>query len=78
MRSNYGSGIMDVVTRLQPLLSSLPVQQALAILERDFGTIDSLGPIRVAEFLGDRTDVAIRADAAGAVRSLLSLCQKRS
>ena len=75
---NYGSGFADVFERLKPLLNSPSAQEALAILERDFTGVDSVGPLRVAEFLGNRQDEAIRADAAGAVRSLLSLCQKDS
>ena len=54
--------------RLRPLLSNQCAQQALTILERDFAAIDSLGPFRVAEFLGDRDHATVRADAAGTVR----------
>ena len=71
---NYGSGIVDVFQRLQPLLDSPSTQHALRILERDFVGVDSVGPLRVAEFLGLRRDDTIRADAAGSVRSLLGLC----
>jgi hypothetical protein len=72
---NYGNGIEDVFRRLQPLLTSEPAQEALSILESDFAGIDFLGPRRVAEFLGSPQEETIRADAAGAVRSLLSLCR---
>jgi len=72
---NYGTGIQDVFRRLQPLLTSEPAQEALTILERDFAALDLLGPTRVAEFLGSPQDETIRADAAGAVRSLLSFCR---
>jgi len=75
---NYGSGIADVFQRMQPLLSNPSTQKALAILERDFTTVDSLGPRRVAEFLGQQHDETIRADAAGAARSFLALCRKSS
>jgi predicted nucleotidyltransferase len=75
---NYGRGVADLFERLQPLLNIQCAQQALAILERDFAAIDSVGPVRVAEFLGDRQDTTIRADAAGAVRSLLGLCRKHA
>jgi hypothetical protein len=73
---NYGSGINDVFRRLQPLLTKPSAQRAIEILERDFTEVDSLGPMRVAEFLGDPQDAAIRADVAGAVRSLLRLCHE--
>ena len=72
---NYGDGIDDVFRRLQPLLKSPSAQQALQVMERDFAGVDSVGTKRLAEFLGNAEDEAIRADAAGAVRSLLQLCR---
>ena len=75
---NYGSGIQDVFQRLKPLLKTQAAQRALIVLERDFTKVDSVGTIRVAEFLGDRDNETIRADAAGAVRSLLGLCNRNS
>jgi hypothetical protein len=74
---NYGTGIDDVFNRLRPLLSSDSTKRAINILEEDFSQADRLGPMRVAEFLGDRDDVDIRADTAGAVRSLLALCHEQ-
>ena len=73
---NYGGGVNDVFLRLQPLLTEPVAQKALAILERDFTSIESVGPRRLAEFLGDPENEAARADAAGAVRSLLGLCRE--
>ena len=73
---NYGGGIQDVFQRLQPLLNSPSAQESLAILERDFTGNDNVGTKRVAEFLGDPQDESIKADAAGAVRSLLRLCRE--
>ena len=75
---NYGDGIDDVFKRLQPLLKSRPAQQALVVLESNFVGVDSVGTKRVAEFLGDSEDETVRADAAGAVRSLISLCRKNA
>jgi predicted nucleotidyltransferase len=75
---NYGGGIDDVFQRLQPLLKNPSAQLALTILERDFTGVDSVGTVRVAEFLGNQQDEAIRADAAGAVRSLIGLCRRIS
>ncbi|HVA49797.1 MAG TPA: hypothetical protein VNH11_25745 [Pirellulales bacterium] len=72
---NYGTGIDDAFERLRPLLGAQPTEDAIAILARDFEGVDSVGPMRVAEFLGDRRDADIRADAAGAVRALLELCR---
>lgn len=73
---NYGNGINDVFQRLQPLLKSPSAGQALQVLEHDFAGVDSVGTKRLAEFLGDTQDEAIRADAAGAVPSLLQLCRE--
>lgn len=73
---NYGSGIDDVFQRLQPLLKDLSAKRALEVLERDFAGVDTIGAVRVAEFLGNPQDETVRADAAGAVRSLLKLCGK--
>jgi hypothetical protein len=71
-------GIEDLFSRLQPLLAARSTLQALTILERDFTEVDSVGVLRFAAFLGDPNDEAVRADAAGAVRSLLGLCRKGS
>ena len=73
---NYGAGIDDVFRRLQPLLNNRTAQRALDILERDFARVDSVGMMRFAEFLGNPLEQTIRADGAGAARSLLSLCRK--
>jgi predicted nucleotidyltransferase len=78
MLQNYGNGVEDVFARLQPLLNAPSTQQALAILERDFVGVDSVGILRVAQFLGDEQDATVRADASGAVRSLLGLCSKNA
>ncbi|MEX1040494.1 MAG: hypothetical protein WDZ51_07685 [Pirellulaceae bacterium] len=72
---NYGTGIEDIFQRLRPLLQHPSTRQALEILEQDFSGVDAVGSRRVAAFLGDPQDDAIRADAAGAVRSLLRLCR---
>jgi hypothetical protein len=73
---NYGRGIADVFEHLHPLLGRPSAQQAVAILERDFIGVESVGIVRFAEFLGNRDDETLRADAAGAARSLLAMCKK--
>jgi hypothetical protein len=50
MIRNYGRGIEDVRSRLEPLLEEKETREALAILQRDFLSIDAVGPRRVAEF----------------------------
>ena len=69
---NYGSDESDVASRIEPLRDNDVTRQALEILTRDFNDLDSLGPRRVAEFLGDPDNTDIRADAAGSVRSLMT------
>ena len=73
---NYGGGVADVFDHLQRLLGNSSAKQAIAILERDFTAVDSAGVVRFAEFLGNQDDEALRADAAGAVRSLLASCRE--
>ncbi len=73
---NYGNAVTDLFQRLQPLLENSFATQALEILARDFSELDSVGTMRAAEFLGNAQDETIRADASGAVRSLLRLCQQ--
>lgn len=69
---NYGSDVADVADRMRHLLDDESSQQALAILERDFLSTDSVGIRRLAVFLGDEENEVVRADAAGSVRALLA------
>jgi len=73
---NYGTGVKAVFERLKPLLSDQHVQSALDILQQDFSALDSVGIKRFAEFLGRQEEDELRADAAAAVRSLISLCRQ--
>jgi predicted nucleotidyltransferase len=57
--------------RLAQVRASEEAAQALEELERDFTSVDSVGPVRVSEFLyGARNDVA-EAEARGSVRDLI-------
>jgi hypothetical protein len=68
---NYDGRAEAIARRLAPLQAAKEASQALKELERDFATIDSLGPLRVSEFIyGSRNDAA-EADAWGAVRDFL-------
>jgi len=71
---NYGGGVEDVAARLTTLRDAPEAQEALTILEKDFGAPDSLGPMRVAEFMGISDDAGLREDVVGFVRRLLELC----
>ncbi len=71
---NYGTGIVDVATRLKPLLSDPSTKQALKYLREDFQEHDGIGPRRVAEFIAAGPDDMIQADVVGFVRQLLERC----
>ena len=73
---NYGTGVDDVVAKLQPLLADAETQKALGILRRDFLDPESVGPRRVAEFLIGGADDEIQADVVGFVTRLLDKCGK--
>jgi hypothetical protein len=71
---NFEGGIADVFARLEPLLNNSSTREALEFLRSDFASVESIGPRRVAEFMGDREDDAVRADAWGTVQAILRLC----
>jgi len=68
---NYGSSIDEVATRLRPLLDDDEAQKAVDVLDRDFTDPESLGPRRVAEFIGGGPDDDIQADVVGFLGDLL-------
>ena len=71
---NYGSGVEDVATHLQPLLEDPEAAGARSVLERDFTARNAVGPRRVAEFLLGGPDDAVQADVVGFVTRLLNYC----
>jgi hypothetical protein len=68
---NYGSGVDDVVAKLEPLLGDPDAQKALAILRRDFSESDMVGPSRVAAFVSGGRDDELQADVVGFVTELV-------
>ncbi len=70
MLRNHPLGIKSTAEQLGQLLDDAEATNAVAFLDEDFKTVDSLGPRRVAQFL-DEGNEAIQADAWGAVRGLL-------
>jgi hypothetical protein len=68
---NYGTGLDDVASRLRPLLDDDEAQKAVDVLDRDFTDPESVGPRRVAEFIGGGPDDDIQADVVGFVAELL-------
>jgi hypothetical protein len=74
---NYGDGPRSVAGAFLALLDSPIAREALAILEADFTSPDSLGAMRVAAFLARRDDPAFLTDAAGFAREFVRLCSTR-
>ena len=72
---NYGTTIDDVASSLKSLLHDPSAEEALSILEQDFGEHDRIGPRRTAEFLTNGPDAEIQADVVGFVRQLLERCR---
>lgn len=72
---NYGTPIDDVASSLKSLLHDPFAEEALSILEQNFGEHDGIGPRRTAEFLTNGPDDAIQADVVGFVRQLLKRCR---
>ena len=72
---NFGAGIEDVATCLQPLLVDAEAKKAIEVLRDDFLDYDGIGPRRVAEFLRGAPDYEVQADVVGFVRALLDRCR---
>jgi hypothetical protein len=63
-------GTMDLDVGLQ-LADEPDAKQAIEILRRDFGEVESVGPRRVAEFITGGADDDLQADVVGFVGELL-------
>lgn len=72
---NYGAGVDEVVAKLKPLLDDEEARRALDIIRRDFTDPESVGPMRVAEFVTGGSDDSIQADVVGFVNTLLEQCK---
>jgi hypothetical protein len=68
---NFGAGPADVAAALAPLLDAPPTDEAIAILRRDFLSVDDIGPLRVAIFTTGAPDDDIQADVVGFITALL-------
>lgn len=73
---NFGAGVGDVASRLQPLLGDPSAQQAIDCLREDFQAHDGIGPRRVAEFILGTADDRIQADVVGFIGQLITLCDE--
>lgn len=71
---NYGLGPRTVAESFLPLGEDAAAQEALRILDADFGAPHAIGPMRVAAFLGRSRDEALLADVAAFAREFVHLC----
>lgn len=68
---NHPDGAERIGRKIVTFGERADVHEAIAVLRRDFTTADSVGAVRVAEFLGGPND-DLQADVAGFVRLLLA------
>ena len=68
---NYGKGVEDVASYLDPLVRTRPGQKAIDILKEDFLDERAIGPMRVARFATRDEDADIQADVVGFISDLL-------
>ena len=71
-----GLGLPAVAERLLSLMPNPNVKQALAVIERDFGSLDAPGPVAAARFMTGRLDDEIQADVSGLALALLDSVRK--
>lgn len=71
---NFERGPESVAELLRPMLVDPDAAKAIEILKGDFQHQNSLGPRRVAEFMGGPADDAVKADVLAFVRALLDAC----
>lgn len=68
---NHESGPGEVPRRLALLLDSPHARRAIQILRRDFGSTDSIGPARVARFLGEEDHDTLGREVVGFIKAVL-------
>jgi len=73
---NHGDGPTTVAESFRPLCDDSVARSALAIIEADFTTPDSVGAMRVAAFLAREGDATFLADVAGFAREFVRLCPR--
>ena len=68
---NYGSGVHEIAEALIKLLHEPEAKQTIEILKQDFTDFESIGPIRVAEFISGGRDDVVQADVVAFINELL-------
>ncbi len=74
---HFGASMQDVVARMVPIRPEAEAMEAMGYLQEDFGEIDSIGPKRVAAFLGRDGDEGFQADVRGLVLDFVDACRKQ-
>ncbi len=69
---NFGASLDDVVERFKPLRGDDQLEEALAVIEREFTEEDHTGPMRVSRFIHKRIDSGTLTDIVGFARELLA------
>jgi hypothetical protein len=68
---DYGDGVHEIANAMEKLINAAETKQAIEILKQDFTDFESVGPIRVAEFISGGRDDGIQADVVAFVNELL-------
>jgi hypothetical protein len=71
----FGAGLEEVVHHAGEMRHEPEFIEALGFLAEDFASMSSLGPMRVAEFLGRTSDESFLADASGLVLAFVRECR---
>lgn len=69
---HHRSGVASIAHSIRAFGENEHAARALGYLAEDFATLDSIGPRRVAQFLGDPGNDDLLADVVGFVQSLLA------
>lgn len=69
--SHYRAGLDEIVSKMQPLLNDTRADELLGTLREAFKSESDSGPKRLAEFVGNPDNAAIKADVVGLVRFFL-------
>ncbi len=77
MLGHFGASMQDVVAKMSPIRAEAEALEAMGYLQEDFREIDSIGPMRVAAFLGRDGDEAFQADVRGLVLDFVDACRKQ-
>jgi hypothetical protein len=75
---HFGASMQDVVAKMALIREQPEAVEGMSYLGEDFREIDSIGPMRVAAFLGRDGDEGFRADVRGLVLDFVRACRIQS